>query len=115
MVVHSFNLSTWLRQMGLNLRLAWSTYTVSSVSSKTSRATKYPVSQKQNNKTDLLICYYLSVHVSAEFHQSQSTGSPGAGVTGGCDPVKFLGAGNRTWVFSENSKCFSQMSDLSSP
>jgi hypothetical protein len=72
--------------MGLNLRLAWSTYTVSSVSSKTSRATKYPVSQKQNNKTDLLICYYLSVHVSAEFHQSQSTGSPGAGVTGGFEP-----------------------------
>lgn len=45
----------------------------------------------------------------------ENTGSPGAGVTGGCDPVKFLGAGNRTWVFSENSKCFSQMSDLSSP
>lgn len=53
MEVHSFNLSTWLRQMRLSL--AWSAYTISS---KTSRTTKErPCLKKQNNKKDLLLLF----------------------------------------------------------
>lgn len=51
------------------------------------------------------VCAYVHVNVGEIQRPGRGIGSPGAGVAGSREP-RDLGAGNRTQVIGEGSRCF---------